>query len=179
MKKLIYSSFAILGLALGIVGSGCNSIPSSDAMYSTSYAIGVASGMVANETSLDTETSAVICDILEIVSEFTPETNQTFSSSWTPLAKIHIAKLIDDGKLTEAQGVLVEKTFGVLVTGIDYIFEVRFPNAKQYKDIVSAVIKGFTDGCITVMRDSGEARGLEGALMVDMKAYKWIKKNSK
>lgn len=178
MKKLYYS-FAVLGLALGIVGLGCKSIPSNDAMYSTSYAIGVASGMVAQETSLDKETSSVICDIFEIVSECTPETNLTFSSSWTPLAKTHIDKLIADGKLTKAQGVLVEKTFGVLVTGIDYIFEVRFPNAKQYKDIVSAAIKGFTKGCITVMRNSGEERGLEGAIVVDLKAYKWIKKNSK
>lgn len=177
MKKV--SKFvAAIALALGFGTVGCKSLPTSDTMYSTANAIGVATGMVANGTEIDDASRNAVCDIVNKVSSCIPETNQTFSAAWTPIAKEHTDKLIVEGKISTTQGVFVMKAFSVAVAGIDYIFEVRYPTAKQYKDIVTAAVNGFTDGFLTVFKpvDGDSARGR--AVTFDIDAYEWLKKNA-
>lgn len=179
MKKLLTAMVAVLGVALGIVCVGCKSMPTSDAMYTTSYAIGVATGMVANETNIDDATRKAVCEVIELVTECVPETNQTFSVAWTPIADKRVAELVSGGKLTENQGELVKKAFSVVVSGIDYIFEVRYPKAKEYKELVTASVNGFTDGFVTVFKVSGDTRDSGLAAIVDIEAYNWLKRNAK
>jgi hypothetical protein len=170
--------FAVLALALGIGMVGCTSLPSSDTMYSTTCAIGVATGMVANGTDIDDASRNAICDIMNEVSQCIPETNQTFSAAWTPIAKAHADSLVADGKITAEQGVLVMKAFDIVVSGIDYVFEVRYPKAKQYKELVSAAVDGFTDGFLSVFKQVDGALSSGRSVTFDIDAYEWLKKNA-
>lgn len=177
MKKFS-KLFAVLALALGICMVGCTSLPTNDTMYSTTCAIGVATGMVTNGTKIDDASRNAICDIMNEVSQCIPETNQTFSAAWTPIANAHTDKLIADGKLTAEQGVLVMKAFDLVVSGIDYIFEVRFQKAKQYKGLVSAAVDGFTDGFLSVFKPVNGELASGRSVTFDADAYEWLTKNA-
>lgn len=130
--------------------TGCKSLPTAEAMYSASMAIGYATGMIANQCKIRTEDRQIVIDIVNIVSKTVPAEGQTFEDAWTPIAKAHIQKFIDEGKIDKGIGDIILVAFAVVVKGIDYIFEIRFPKAKLYKDLVIAAIDGFTTGFLTV-----------------------------
>lgn len=130
--------------------TGCKSLPTAEAMYSASMAIGYATGMIANQCKIRTDDRQIVIDIVNIVSKTVPAEGQTFEDAWTPIAKAHIQKLIDEGKIDKGIGDIILVAFAVVVKGIDYIFEIRFPKAKLYKDLVIAAIDGFTTGFLTV-----------------------------
>lgn len=166
--------------------TGCKSLPTAEVMYSTSLAIGYATGMIANQCKIRTEGRRIVIDIMNIVSQTVPAEGQTFEETWTPIAKAHVQKLIDEGKIDKGLGDIILAAFALVVKGIDYIFEVRFPKAKQYKDLVIAAIDGFTTGFLTVFKPenpegiNGECDSCyERALRwYDREAYDYLKANS-
>jgi len=177
----LFGAVAITSLcvALTTASVGCKSVPTTDTMYRTSYAVGVTTGMIANETKIDDASRNAICDVLNIVSSCVPETNQTFEAAWMPIAKAHIAKLVEDGKLDAAQARMVETTFSLIVQGIDYLFEYRFPKAKAYKEVVIAAIDGFTGGFLTVFKPANDTLSSARTVEFDAQAYQWLKANKK
>ena len=165
--------------------TGCKSLPTAEVMYSNSLAIGYATGMIANQCKIRTEDRQIVIDIVNIVSQTVPAEEQTFEEAWTPIAKAHVQKLIDEGKIDKGLGDIILAAFAVVVKGIDYIFEVRFPKAKLYKDLVIAAIDGFTTGFLTVFKPenpeeiNGECDACcERALRwYDREAYDYLKAN--
>ena len=165
--------------------TGCKSLPTAEAMYSTSLAIGYATGMIANQCKIRTEDRQIVIDIVNIVSQTVPAEGHTFDEAWTPIAKAHVQKLIDEGKIDKGLGDIILAAFAVVVKGIDYIFEIRFPKAKLYKDLVIAAIDGFTTGFLTVFKPdnpeeiNGECDACcERALRwYDREAYDYLKAN--
>lgn len=168
-----------LCVALVTTSVGCKSIPTTDSMYRTSYAVGVATGMIANETKIDDASRNAICDIINVVSSCIPETNQTFEAAWTPIAKAHIAKLVEDGKLDDAQARMVETVFSLAIQGIDYLFEYRYPKAKTYKEVVVAAIDGFSSGFLKVFKPANATLSASRTVELDAEAYQWLKANRK
>lgn len=181
--KGVFMATATVGV--GSTLTGCKSIPTAEAMYSTSLAIGYATGMIANQCKIKAEDRQVVIDIVNIVSQTIPEQGQTFEEAWTPIAKAHVQKLIDEGKIDQKVGDIILSAFAVVVKGIDYIFEVRYPKAKEYKDLVVAAIDGFTTGFLTVFKPenpetvNGECdANCERALRwYDREAYDYLKAN--
>ena len=87
-------------------------------------------------------------------------------------------KLVADGKITDTIGTVSLVTFRIVVKGIDYIFDVRYPKAREYKELVSAAVSGFTSGFLAVFKPANaEVKGME--LKVDMEAYEWLKARAK
>lgn len=179
--KKFFCSIAgvVVCAAMAMTTVGCKSIPTDDQMYRTSYAIGVATGMVAGETKIDDVTRNAVCDIVNIVAYCVPETNETFEAAWMPKAQAHIAKLVEEGKLDPVQARMVETVFSVVVQGIDYVFEYRFPKAKTYKELVSAAVGGFSDGFLLVFKPADGFFSTRYAERFDLDAYRWIKSNRK
>lgn len=138
-----------------MVFTGCKSIPTPEGMYRTATAIGVSAGMVANATGIPDDTRIVIIDIVNEVDKCIPQTNQSFTVAWTPVAEAHIEKLVADGKLTGENKDIVLKTFSIAVCGIDYIFTKRYPTARQYQDVVESAVHGFTEGFLAVFNSTG------------------------
>lgn len=170
MKKLIVGAIA----SMMAVATGCKSVPTDSQMFTTAYAVGAAAGLVADMTKIDDTSRNAIIDIMNEVESCVPETNQTFTAAWTPIAERHIAKLIEEGKLDLGQGILVAKTFNVAVNGIDYLFEVRFPKAKQYQDIVSAATHGFCGGFLATFKPANNMMSISN-VTYDVEAYDFLK----
>ena len=173
--KTTKSAIVLMGVAAMAIVAGCRTLPTADKMQSVASAIGAAAGLVANETKIDDKSRNTIVAIMEEVVRVLPSQEQSFEEVWTPLAKEIVAKLVSDGKITEEIGTISLGAFGIAVKGIDYLFDVRYPKAKKYEELVSAAVNGFTGGFLAVFKpvNSEESKGLE--LKVDKKAYDWLK----
>ena len=56
--------------------------------------------------------------------------------------------------------------------GIDYLFDVKYPKAKEYKELVDAAIRGFTTGFLSTFSDTVRAVQLD----YDKDAYEYLTK---
>lgn len=155
MKKILISSSCLFALMLAI--SGCNTVPTSENAYATSYMIGVSTGMIMNNTDIKNEQRGEIIAILNEVKSIVPEADHSFKESWTPIAESHVSRLIDDGKINQVEGNLILTTFNTVVLGIDYLFDVRYPEYRQYKDINGAAVHGFISGLLDTYREENYA----------------------
>ena len=145
MKKLMTIVYAAMMACL----VGCKTIPTVDSMTTTSTAIGYAAGVVATQTSINDKSRLVVIDIVNKVCETIPASNQTFETVWMPIAKEHVQTLVDESKIDAVQGQLIIGAFKTACDGIDYLFEVRYPKAKEYQELVSAAVHGFSNGFLT------------------------------
>lgn len=186
MKKLLMGFCAAIcaGVITAVAltaATGCKSVPTNGTMYNISYAVGIAAGLIANETNLDIESRKAVGEILELAKKWTPATNETFEVAWMEPAKDHVAKLIEEGRLDQAQGAAVLKAFSYACNGLDFVFEKRYPSAKQYKELVSAAIDGFVDGFVTVFKTTDDkALSSSSAIQYyDVEAYRWLKATAK
>lgn len=167
----------VLGIVAAILAVyvGCKSIPSVDNMTITSTSIGVAAGYVANNTKIDDVSRNEVINIMNEVSMSIPEAKQTFVEAWMPIAKRHTQKLVDEFKINLIQADLIITSFSVAAKGLDYIFNVRYPKAGEYKDLVESAVHGFTGGFLTVFRP---ANMLSAPIHVarDEAAYEYLMK---
>lgn len=173
MSVFTAATFAALALL-----TGCKSVPTPEQMKSTSTAIGVAAGLVANETKIDDNTRNAVVAVMEEVARATPAQGQSFEDAWTPVAKDVIAKLVADGKIDEGQGQLALAAFSIAVKGVDYIFDIRFPKAREYEELVAAASAGFIEGFLTVFKPVDPAKKSVAAPQPDEAALKWLREQT-
>lgn len=171
MKKLMMIVLA----ALSVIVTGCDpKLPDAGTMETTSRAIGVAAGFVASQTKMDADAKAAVTEIMTTVAKVVPAKDQTFEAAWTPVAKEVVAKLVADGKLKEGQDVLVLAAFSVATKAIDYEFNVRYPKAREVADLVSAAVKGFTDGFLSTFNTTAAFKAAPAEM--DKEAYDYLTK---
>lgn len=130
-------------LTVALVITGCKSIPTTETMYKISSACGTATGLIINEAKMTVQAKEVFVKIVQDVRTSVPKTNETFTMAWAPIAKKHVTDLTIAGKIDAGTGLIILQAFGVVTLGIDYVFE-RYPEAKQYEQLVSAATDGFT-----------------------------------
>ena len=147
MKTATVAIMALMAIAV----AGCKSLPSVEKMESTAKLIGTSAGMVVNMTKIDAQSKAVVIEVMNIAEKCVPQADQTFLEAWMPIAKEHVAKLVSEGKIDEAQGSLILVGFELACKGLDYVFEVRYPKAREYKELVEAAIHGFITGFTSVV----------------------------
>ena len=170
LKKLMITVMAAFMAAV----VGCKSIPTPEGMATTSYAVGAAAGMVANQTKIDDASRNVVIAIMNEVDSCIPQTNQTFEAAWMPIAKAHTQKLIDEKKIDAGQGELILGAFDVACKGIDYLMKVRYPKAMEYTELIEAGAHGFCDGFLSTFKPANSVSA--GAkMMVDAEAYEYLK----
>lgn len=169
MKRLM--TF-MLAAAMAIF-AGCEpKLPTVEKMEKTANAVGVAAGMVASQVKIDTETRAAIKEVLAKVAEVTPAAGQSFTDAWTSVAEEALAKLVADGKINDAQAAVAKTAFSVFTKGLDYLFDIRYPKAKEYKELVDAAVRGFTTGFLSAFSDAMKAAPLD----YDKDAYEYLTK---
>lgn len=172
MKKLICS---ILSLGMAVL-TGCT--PSAEQINKTAKAIGYAAGLVANYTGIKDDARNAIVDVLNEVRSCIPAEGQSFADAWTPVIKAKVAELVEAGKIDEATGNLVTTVAILAARAVDYMFDVRFPKAKKYEELVRAGVSGALDGFLAVFKPVDGARDAE-AIDYDKEAYEWFHKNFK
>lgn len=170
---------AVVAAAAITVCAGCKALPTADGMKATATSIGYAAGLVANETKIDDKARNTIVDIMYAVDRVVPQEGQTFEEAWTPVAKEVVAKLTASGKIDEGVGTIALTAFGVAVKGVDYIFTVRFPKAREYEELVGAAVSGFTEGFLAVFKPVNGEEAKSAKIEADDAAYKWLKANAK
>lgn len=141
MNKLL-----MIGIAALAALTGCDKLPSVEKMETISTTVGYAAGLTCDLAKMSDKARAVTLEVMDIVDDVVPQTNETFTAAWTPIIKETIDKFIAQGKITSSEGMIIETAMGAVTQGLDYLFEVRWPKAKTYKDLVSAAIRGFTAG---------------------------------
>ena len=180
MKKFSIKAFAVACLAaVAFVFAGCDKLPSAEKIENVSKTIGYAAGLTCDLTKMSDKAKTVTLEVMDIVDDVVPLTNQTFTAAWTPVIDETVAKFVADGKITAGEGAIVKTARAAVTQGLDYVFEVRWPKAKEYKELVSAAVRGFTDGFKTVIKPVN----MKAAASFDYdeeefkKAQEWFKAN--
>ena len=174
MKKLMCG---IVALALAAI-VGCT--PSEEQIKTTATAIGYAAGLVANQTPIKDEARNAVVEVLNEVRSCIPAEGQSFAQAWEPVIKSKVAELVAAGKIDAATGELVTTVVLMAAKGVDYLFDVRFPKAKQYAELVAAGASGAIDGFLTVFKPTNCDNCTDrSAVDYDKEAYEWFQKNLK
>lgn len=172
MKTKLLGITAVIGCLL----TGCTSLPTVEQMEKTAYTVGVTTGYVANETKMSNDTKNAVINIIGEVAKCTPDTNETFTVAWTPIATAYANKLLEEGKIDEGQKTLILGAFKVACTGLDYLFDVRYPKAREYTELVSAAVKGFSEGFLNVFKPADEVlQATKEPPAKDEELYKYLK----
>lgn len=148
MKNILISSV----VAFCAILVGCDELPSEEKIGNLSKTIGYAAGMTCDLTKIDDATRGIVLEVMDVIDDIIPETDESFTKAWKAPIEETIAKFIADGKIDEKQGIIIKTVMNAVTKGMDYMFDVRWPEAKKYKNLVSAAVRGFTEGFKTVIR---------------------------
>lgn len=176
MKKLCL--FTIISCLFAVIG--CKTLPTVDKMYITSYAVGAASAKVIDITNVSDKTVAAVITILNSTQTYVPSTNETFSAKWPVIVDQRINTLVEKSEISDADAKFVKAAFVTMCKGLDYIVDVRYPSAKQYNDLMSSAIYGFSSGFTTyfnnsyVLKSSVTPNSLDGKEFTQ--AYRYLTK---
>ena len=117
-----------------------------------------------------------LVEVLNEVRGYIPNEGQSFADAWEPVIKAKIAALVKDGKINAATGEMVTSVAFLAAKGVDYIFDIRYPAAKQYANLVAAGASGAIDGFLAAFKPA-DARDGDAAIEPDKDAYEYFKKN--
>lgn len=168
MKKMMISAIAFV-LAIFMVGCD-NELPTADKINGVATAIGRTAGYACEFAKTKTAVKTGIIQVLDVISTVVPTEGQTFSQAWTSIIAEELQKLVSTGKLDAAGAQVAKTALNVACDGIDYVF-VRYPNAKNVKELVSSASTGFINGFKSVVTLAAGAEKPE----IDEEAYKYLK----
>lgn len=172
---------AILGMAALVMMAGCT--PTEEQINATATAIGYAAGLVANQTNIKDDARNAIVSVLNDVRGCIPAEGQSFADAWKPVIEAKVAELVEAGKIDAGTGEIVKAIANMAAQAVDYLFDVRYPEAKQYEELVRAGVSGALDGFLAVFKPVNDCDGCSERaptkIKYDKKAYEWFEKNLK
>lgn len=167
MKKILMSIVAVFAMFI----AGCKEEITVERMTTISTVIGRTAGYACELSKTKKEVKDAIAQVLDIASKVVPAEGQTFVEAWTPIIDAELNKLVEAGKIDAASAQIAKAALGIACQGIDYIF-IKYPKAKNAKELVSAAVSGFVNGYKSVVTTSLAA----GAKVeIDEDAYKYLK----
>lgn len=173
MKKILGGALAVALAAL----VGCT--PDAAQIKQSATAIGYAAGLVANETPIKDDARNTVVEVLTEVRVCIPADGQSFVDAWTPVIKEKVAALVAAGKIDEATSTLVTSVAIMAAKGVDYLFDVRYPEAKKNASLVAAGASGAIDGFLAAFKPANcdDCTVKTARLAYDKEAYEWFKAN--
>ena len=168
MKKILYAVLASM-----LAFTGCDKTPTVEKITAVSTAIGKTAGLACELSKTKTEVKEAIAVVLTAVQAVVPAQGQTFVEAWTPLIEIEVNKLVEAKKIDAASATIVKAALTVACEGLDYVF-VRYPKAKDVKELVSAAVTGFVYGYKSVVTPTAKAAPGE-KIEIDEEAMKYLK----
>ena len=157
--------------ALAMV-AGCT--PSAEQINATATAIGYAAGLVANQTKIKDDARNAIVSILNDVRSCVPASGQKFTEAWTPVIKAKVAEMVAAGKINEATGAIVTSVAIMAAQAVDYLFDIRFPEARKYQELVAAGMSGALDGFLEVFKPVNGDGATRAKADYDKEAFEWF-----
>ena len=166
MKKTMMAAVAAIA---SMFIAGCKDEVTVEKITTVSTVIGRTAGYACELSKTKTEVKEGIAKVLDIVSTVVPTNGQTFVEAWTPVINTEIDKLVAEKKLDAAGAAVAKTALGVACQGIDYVF-VKYPKAKNTKELVSAAVTGFVKGYKSVVTLAAGAKP-----EIDEDALKYLK----
>jgi hypothetical protein len=114
-------------------------------------AIGKAAGLVIEKSKLSDTDKQNFLKIVNKVSLFTPQTNETFEVTWENAAKEEITILIENGKVKDDVGVIIVKCIKIAGKGIDLAIKKKSETEIKIEN-VKAAVSGVIDGIESVIK---------------------------
>lgn len=176
MKKILMCIAALATVCF----SGCT--PTAEQINKTASSIGYAAGLVANKVNIKDDARNAIVSVLNDVRGCIPAKGQSFADAWKPVIEAKVAELVEADKIDAGTGEIVKAIANMAAQAVDYMFDVRFPKAKQYEELVRAGVSGALDGFLAVFKPvncddcTPKARA---AKEYDKEAYEYFQKNWK
>lgn len=170
MKKIL-SIIGCIGLLLAF--GGCKKEITVERMTTISTAIGKTAGLACELSKTKTEVKESIAVVLNAVQAIVPTNGQTFVEAWSPLIEIEVNKLVEAHKIDAASATIVKAALTVACEGLDFVF-VKYPKAKDSKELVSAAITGFITGYKSIVTPTAKAIPGE-KIEIDEEAMKYLK----
>jgi len=153
--------------------TGCNDTPSVEKITTVATAVGKTAGLACELSKTKTEVKEAIATVLNAVQAVVPASGQTFVDAWTPIIEVEVNKLVEAKKIDAASATIVKAALTVACEGIDYVF-VKYPKAKDTKELVSAAVTGFINGYKSVVTPTTKSAPGE-KIEVDEEAMKYLK----
>lgn len=172
---------ALIGIMVVALSAFVGCTPSAEQINKTATAIGYAAGLVADKTGIKDDARNALVTVLNEVRSCVPAEGQSFESAWTPAIKAKVAELVASGKINESTGSIVTSVALMAAKAVDYMFDVRFPKAKQYEELVRAGVSGALDGFLAVFKPVNECDDctVKAKNDYDKDAYDYFQKNWK
>lgn len=143
MKKIIVAAIAAIGMFI----TGCtdtDTVPSAEKIGAVAKVVGTTAGY-ACEFSTNVEVKTGLITVIDSLVKVVPATDKSFADTWTPVVDAEIQKLVASGKVKQPEADLIKNAISVVTSGIDFVFT-KYPKAKEYENLVTATVQGFTDG---------------------------------
>ena len=160
---------ALVAIASTMFITGCDDLPTPEKMKNISTVIGKTAGYACELAKTKEEVKNGILTVLDVASTVVPAEGHTFTEEWTPVIDEELKKLVEKGKIAEGEVVIAKLALSAATEGIDYVF-VKYPKARDVKELVSASTEGFVNGFKSVVALARDAK-----LDIDEEAYKYIK----
>lgn len=152
MKKII-CSIAAVAMAFFMAGCDKGKDITPEKMTDIATVIGRTAGYACELSKTKTEVKETIIKVLDIASVAVPTNGQTFVEAWTPIIDAELTKVVAEGKINADEAKIAKVALNVACEGIDYVF-VKYPKAKEGKDLVGAAVKGFVTGFKSVVSNT-------------------------
>ena len=167
MKRIIMS---VLAAIMAIFVAGCKEEVNVEKITKVATVVGRTAGYACELSKTKQEVKDAIAKVLDITSTIVPTNGQTFVEAWTPVINTEIAKLVEAKKLNETTAQVAKIALGYACEGIDYVF-VKYPKAKEAKDLTTAAVTGFIAGYKSVVTFAAGVDKPE----IDEEALKYLK----
>ena len=150
-KALILGTLAIA--AASITGCKTTTPPSVETVVRLGTTVGYTTAYILNtKSNIDDNTRNVIFDVVMRLNSVVPETNETFSAKWTPIAREAIDAYRDKGgnPIPGPTKALAVDVFGYVANILDFYVDKK--GYRQYQDIVSVWSNSFCDSFLAAFR---------------------------
>ena len=167
--KATKTIMALAAIASTMFITGCDDLPTQEKMKSISIVIGKTAGYACELAKTKEEVKDGILAVLDVAATVVPNEKQTFTEAWTPVIDDELKKLVEKGKIEEGEVAIAKLALSAATEGIDYVF-VKYPKARDVKELVSTATEGFVNGFKSVVAFARDVKP-----DIDEEAYKYIK----
>lgn len=130
---------------VGFMLTGCKSVPTAENMNKIGNLAGYTAAMlINNSTNINDSVKTTIVKIVQKVEMIVPETNSTYTATWTPIADKYIDEMVSNLAITQNMANNLKTTFNKVVVLVDSYIDKK--NIRQYQDLMDSFVGGFCNG---------------------------------
>ena len=172
MKNVLFTVAAVCMTAL----VGCKIFQGDPSQLA--YLSGAAAGKAVNMAAMKPVVHNRVIEVVQIVRDVIPGTNETFVAAWGNAATVYVNELASAGKLDKELVPMIVSGVQTAGLAVDYLFS-KHPEWKNNTETVEVVVDQFTLGfltmCVPVDETVGGVLKMPANKAYDEDTYKYLK----